>query len=288
VTSYDNAGTTEAYLYDGETGDLRCASCNPSGQPPTGAASIGGRVEFGYPFLTNRYPRAVLDDGRVFFNSPDALVPQDTNGKTDVYEYGNGRVNLISSGRSASGSFFADATGSGNDVFFFTRERLVGQDVDDNTDIYDARVGGGLAGQNPGPSNLPPCSGDDCRSGINTSLVLPTIASIAFTGSGNATVTPVRPRRRIRLSKKAFERGALVIRVSLPSRGRLAVSGAAVRASSRTIARAGTYRLALRLTSHAKRQLRQRHRLRIRVRVQFTPPGGVPSGITVSAVAKAR
>ena len=31
--------------------------------------------------------RYLSDDGRLFFNSFDSLVPQDTNGKADVYEY---------------------------------------------------------------------------------------------------------------------------------------------------------------------------------------------------------
>ena len=32
-------------------------------------------------------PRYLSDSGRLFFDSPDALVPRDTNGLEDVYEY---------------------------------------------------------------------------------------------------------------------------------------------------------------------------------------------------------
>ena len=32
-------------------------------------------------------PRSVLDNGRVFFNAVDALVPADSNGNWDVYQY---------------------------------------------------------------------------------------------------------------------------------------------------------------------------------------------------------
>ena len=32
-------------------------------------------------------PRAVHDDGRVFFNAADSLVPADSNGNGDVYQY---------------------------------------------------------------------------------------------------------------------------------------------------------------------------------------------------------
>ena len=42
-TGYDNAGKTEVYKYSYGAG-LECASCRPSGEPPTGDASIAGRA----------------------------------------------------------------------------------------------------------------------------------------------------------------------------------------------------------------------------------------------------
>ena len=75
--------------------------------------------------------RVLSDQGRVFFDSADALVPQDTNGREDVYEYepqgvgscarAGGCVSLISSGTSSEESVFLDASETGNDVFFLTR-----------------------------------------------------------------------------------------------------------------------------------------------------------------------
>ena len=35
VTNYDNAGHSEIYLYTPATGDLRCTSCLPNGEPPS-------------------------------------------------------------------------------------------------------------------------------------------------------------------------------------------------------------------------------------------------------------
>ena len=43
------------------------------------------------------------DDGRTFFSTKAALVPFDTNGKIDVYEYTEGRPQLISSGTASTG-----------------------------------------------------------------------------------------------------------------------------------------------------------------------------------------
>ena len=56
----------------------------------------------------------------------------------------------------------SDASANGDDAFFLTRQQLVGIDTDDSVDLYDARVGGGLASQNP-PPPPPPCQGDDCQ-----------------------------------------------------------------------------------------------------------------------------
>ena len=60
-----------------------------------------------------------------------------------------GCLYLISTGQSAQPSYFGDASTDGTDVFFFTRQSLVGQDQDENYDVYDARVNGGIAAQNP-------------------------------------------------------------------------------------------------------------------------------------------
>ncbi len=42
--------------------------------------------------------RYLTDDGRVAFSTREALVPQDTNGNIDTYEYAEGRQFLISNG----------------------------------------------------------------------------------------------------------------------------------------------------------------------------------------------
>ena len=47
---------------------------------------------------------------------------------------------LISSGTSTQESAFLDASESGEDAFFLTSQPLVGQDQDNDFDVYDARV----------------------------------------------------------------------------------------------------------------------------------------------------
>jgi sugar lactone lactonase YvrE len=146
----------EVYEYDLAAERLSCVSCN--GRPSLGLSRVGGS----YRSLFSEYePRAVLDDGTVFFETPDALSPRDSNGLTDVYEWRNGTAQLISSGSSDAESLFADSAAEGRDVFFKTSQSLVGQDTDGRYDLYDARIGGGLASQAANPASA--CEGEACR-----------------------------------------------------------------------------------------------------------------------------
>jgi hypothetical protein len=163
-TSFENNGFREFYRYDLSDGSMDCVSCAPGGGKASQSAFLSASGDSlnlsGLP-LHERHN--LLPDGSgVFFVSPDALVPQDTNGKYDVYMWrDDGRLKLISTGQSPQNSQFVDASLDGNDVFILTRQRLVGVDRDNDLDLYDARVNGGLADQNP---NEPvPCQGDDCK-----------------------------------------------------------------------------------------------------------------------------
>jgi hypothetical protein len=243
LTGYDNrdAGSgepdEEVYLYDAEPARLVCASCDPSGAQPSGsheeedettlsdpsgtwddhwvAATILGMTEWSL-FLTAHEPSYLSDEGRLFFDSLDALVPQDINGVEDVYEYepggvgscaaGSGCVGLISGGIGPDESVFADASANGNDVFFVTTEPLVSQDVGTEYDMYDAHV---CSAQAPCPSSVvspPPCvTADSCRAAqAPQSGVFGAPASATFSGQGNTTPMPT-PRAPKKTTKKAIK-----------------------------------------------------------------------------------
>ncbi len=188
ITGYDNidanpaakgARAEEVYLYDSATASLRCVSCDPSGARPAGVLDtekageglgllVDRRLVWGREgqehWLAGNIPgwtaqtltsalfqsRYLSDEGRLYFNSPDDLVPAASNGKEDVYEYepsGVGScqspsgacVSLISGGSSDRESAFIEATPDGSSVFFITEARLLPQDTDTAFDIYDAR-----------------------------------------------------------------------------------------------------------------------------------------------------
>ena len=80
----------EMYAYDADRHTLTCVSCMRDGTPPTNDVLASGGGLF------------MSDDGRSFFTTSDPLVPEDTNGIFDVYEYVDGRPQLISAGSGAS------------------------------------------------------------------------------------------------------------------------------------------------------------------------------------------
>ena len=106
LTGYDNTPSAggspvkqgpvqEIFLYSAASQQLLCASCNPSGEAPvvgSAGADLGSFAR-----------RPLSDGGRLFFETKEALLPADTNGQVDVYEYEGGHVYPISSGTSPRG-----------------------------------------------------------------------------------------------------------------------------------------------------------------------------------------
>jgi hypothetical protein len=188
-SGYDHAGLRELYLYDASADRLVCASCNPTGRAATGAALIDVRDAAATSLNTSDSAHALSDDGRrVFFNSPEALVPEDTNGKPDAYEYDaqTATVHLLSTGKSTSPSYMIDATASG-------------EDVDNNYDLYDARVGGGFPDP---PAPTTGCAGESCLPAATPTPTTTTAGSRTYKGTGN-TKAKLKRHHRNRCAHKS-------------------------------------------------------------------------------------
>jgi len=177
------SGYEEIYLYDAFEGTSpTCVSCAPGGARPTAPAELPPAERSSEGQAPVYLQRSLLDDGRIFFDTANTLLPGAVNGLSNVYEYEAGQVSLISTGTSEANSFYFDASPSGDDVFFVTTQHLVSGDVGNGMGIYDARVDGGL----PEPEAPPvPCSGEDCRGVPLGSALLPTLATIGQQASGN-------------------------------------------------------------------------------------------------------
>jgi hypothetical protein len=223
-------------------GSLVCASCNPTDARPAGwlephgvssdiadvgmgawvgrwvAATIPGMTEIGlregiensFEMAALYESRYMLNSGRLFFDSHDALVPQDVNGVGDVYEYesggtascpaaSSGCVALLSGGTGPRESAFADASTNGNDIFFVTADKLIPQDLGNEYDMYDAHV---CSAEAPCPASVvtpPPCTtADSCKPAQAAQPgVFGPSGSATFNGPGNppppapAVVKPV-------------------------------------------------------------------------------------------------
>lgn len=248
LTGYDNRDVVggerdeEVYLFDADADALACLSCDPSGARPEGVFDEPGaellvdRVHAwtdteasGENLRTNHWlagsvpgwddvdnnpasyqPRYLSNSGRTFFDSPIGLVPGDTNGLEDVYEFepdgvggcsssvhtadavyvkaSDGCVGLVSSGISGSESAFYDASEDGDDVFFDTTARLVGEDRDDAYDLYDAHVCTSAVPCRSEAIAPPPCtSGDSCKAAPSPQpAIFGPPPSATFHGAGNA------------------------------------------------------------------------------------------------------
>ncbi len=170
----DTDEATDVYRYDADTGGLLRVSTDTNGSggnEPGAQASIGEGAN-------NQSHYAMTDDAStVVFQASAALSPADIDGVTDVYEWHEGQVSLISSG----GGSRPWITSSGQDIFFLTTEPLTAGDSGAETDVYDARVDGGF--DLPAPA---PCSGEACQGAPVLQPQPPgTSASAAFNGPGS-------------------------------------------------------------------------------------------------------
>ncbi len=177
ASGYDNAGHTEIYRYDEATKAAPiCLTCLPPGEPASGDSTF----QAGGTSANNN----ITDDGsRVFFQSNVALVPGDSNGKIDIYQWHEGTLSLISSGTGSADSLYSSATSSGSDVLFNTYDRLVPEDTDEQMDVYDARIDGGFPAP---PTPSPTCTGPGCRSTAGGAPPLTGVGSTTFSGKGNS------------------------------------------------------------------------------------------------------
>jgi hypothetical protein len=277
LTGYRNEGFSEVFVYEaaanGGEGLLSCVSCRANGTPAHGHSAVP-RTGFGR--VGNESSRALSVDGRrVFFNSADALLPADVNGELDVYEWEAGRLRLVSTGKSTSPSVFSGASASGDDVFFGTREGLVGQDRDVYMDLYDARVGGGFASQNPVEVS---CVGDACRAAPSVAPLVFQPASGGVAGGEGDYVAPFRVAAVTAGQRRLLaRRGRIALRVEVSRAGRVVVRALngrrAVGSGSRTARRAGLVMVRLKLSGAARRALARRGRLRLRLEVRFAGEG---------------
>lgn len=278
----------EVYVYsageNGRPGTLQCASCPRFGSARANASFLADEATIGGAKPSKHVARPITDDGRyVFFTSGERLTPDDRNTQPDVYQYDTttGLVTLISAGRADARSIFIDATPDGSDVFFTTRERLVGWDTDNSIDLYDARLGGGFP--EPEPELAPCASEDSCRPAVGSQSPFGAPGSQLFEGPGNVSeglgATPtfaladlsrrqwarLASGRPVTVRVRVSHPGNVVVRLVARYGKRVAARSARVRAHSGGVVRARTQ-----LPRGIRRALRRGARVRVALVAEYS------------------
>jgi hypothetical protein len=233
LTGYDNTArgsrepVDEVYVYQADAGGrLSCASCNPGGEPPS-VNGYGAAAFLPVSWSDTQLPRWVSEEGsRVFFDSAEPLVPRDSNGRQDVYEWerdgtgscqsGAGCVYLISEGLNSYASWLLGASANGNDVFIITRSELLQDGQSETYAVYDARVGGAQ------PVAAAGCPATGCQGVPVAPPVFATPPSSTFNGVGNfssPTPTTVKSKPAVKALTRAQKR-ARALRACAHKRGR--------------------------------------------------------------------
>jgi DNA-binding beta-propeller fold protein YncE len=298
LTDYDSHGHTEIYLYRVGGGGVVCISCDrtnsivPSAELAPSLDAHGGGLD--------SFNQSITSDGAmVFFQTPTPLAASDTNlganpscrvtsrgdvptTGCDVYEWKEGSVRLLSSGTGGS-SRLVGVSSDGTDVIINTGNELTPQDHDGGYgNLFDARVDGGF----PVAAERVPCGGESCRPPGTKSATEQLPGSLTFLGPGNAGPTAPAGGHVTVIHKRAKGR-SLVLTVSIPTSGRLTITGAGLRKVSRSISKPGAYRLVVPLTKPESHLLRRRRKLTLRASVTFVPVAGRPSSMAVSVTVKA-
>jgi hypothetical protein len=185
TSGLNTGGFEQVYRYEVSSRELSCVSCPPAGVTPTGNALFAHFADTMSYLVTSRGMNETGSE--VYFDSPDPLVPEDINGKRDVYEWEEGKVSLISSGTGPANSYYDDNSENGEDVFFATSDGLVPGDTDGGYDVYDAREGA---------ESLPIVSVGQCQVNCQGPPPNPVTSSVPASsivgGSGNESPPPVK------------------------------------------------------------------------------------------------
>ncbi len=218
----------QLYRYDSSDDLVQCISCaSPTDpEPKLPVADLRAPTTGGYVPTTGAFgsspgpPRRIAsaNGDYVFFDTPAALIPSDTDGEqapdedpnsenptfenysvsSDVYEWRaagidgcsapQGCLALLTDGSGGYLNLFLGSADEGRDVFISTDSQLLPRDNDTAADIYDVRIGGGFLE----PARSVECAGDAC----STPFAPPgevTPSSFTFTGAGDL-VSAAAPR----------------------------------------------------------------------------------------------
>jgi hypothetical protein len=274
----DTDESVDIYRYDaGDRALIRVsAGIGGAGNAPLDA-EIAPEENFVVPAPSQPFRAISEDGGRVFFSTAEQLLPADRNQVTDVYEWAQGSLGLISAGAGGGPALYFGASPDGRTALFRTSATLLPRDRDGGDfDFYAARVDGGFV-------ELPPPAG--CGAGSCGPSPAPRIAR--STPASARAVTRIRLRRPSPAAcRQIVATGRIVLLVEAPRPGRLSARARTrIGGRSQTVASArvaisqsGPVRLQLPLSGQARRTLAAGRTLQVHLRVHLS---GLPSASAV-------
>ncbi len=254
----DTDTESDVYAFEAEDETLSQISLGPAGGNGAFGALISSPIERPELQSSGNYQPFYAIDGsgeRIVFATSEGLVSEDVNAKMDVYEWWNGQLGLISTGRDPFDSAAGGISRDGRSVLFVTNETLTSADVDGgNRDLYVARLEGGF--HKPGEPQG--CDVRLCPGPARETPIRPTPDSMSLPPRkiGRLRVIGIRSTRagvvgpRTTVLAVAPSPGLVTASVWIRARGKKVV----LAAGRLGVVRPGRIRVDLRLT-HAGRRL---------------------------------
>jgi hypothetical protein len=256
----DTDNSLDIYRYDAVTGDMTRISVDSAG--------VGGNTDFSDATLG--YSHSLSDNGQqVVFTTSEALSPEDGNGGLDAYLWQDGHTSLISTGSVGGGAGSVVIDGSGQDIYITSGQQLTANDVDEVSDVYDARRGGGFSFK-----ELAPCAGEGCQPAGTPAPDNGAASTDQAGGEGNykpATISIKAMSSSQRAKLAAGGKAEVPLKVSGP--GKISLNGAArigkrspqvIAATSRAV-QAGVVNVPISLSQRALSQLQNTGVLNVRL-----------------------
>jgi hypothetical protein len=210
----------DIYRYDAATETLERVSLGEGGYDSNGNNNNydvelpnmdPGRLPVGRYYMQ---ARAISEDGsRIVFGTAEPLSSQALNGLSNVYEWHEGHMSLISSGVgpeaegevTPAGGDSPVITPSGRDVFLISAQGLVPQqDTDGVRDVYDARLGEGFPLE-PAPPRS--CDADACQGPLMNPAPLLVPGSVSQAPGENVPAPPPAKSKTTKKTKVKAKRG---------------------------------------------------------------------------------
>ena len=304
LTSDDTDNAGDVYLYDANEDSLTRLTAPSSGFVPyacvgpmsapvtrcngglgsgnaTGAAANSASERFGLAGF--RHDNIGEDaEGRlsaVFFETTLPLAEGDSDELMDVYEWRDGNLSLVSANTGGASAFYTGNTRDGVDVFFWTEQPISAWEIDAaDGDVYNATLRPDRLPEPPASPAVCAVLANGCQNGGPAGPLPVATNTSTPVADGNA----VSRRQTLFLARpgaKALRRAARVgtlslrLRTSEPgvvrvgARARIGRKSFKVAAARKRVGRPGSARVALRLSSRARKMLRRGRALRVTLTV---------------------